>query len=64
MKAVGENPLEENIFDVEEDAIQCYTERFMDGENLAAFRSLTILPIIFCIFIISSQKRFQNIFPT
>ena len=39
MKAVGENPLEENIFDVEEDAIQCYTERFMDGENLAAFRS-------------------------
>lgn len=39
MKAVGENPLEENIFQIEEDAIECYTARFKDRENLAAFRS-------------------------
>ena len=39
MKAAGENPLEEGIFEVEEDAIQCYTERFSEGEHLAAFRS-------------------------
>ena len=25
LKAVGGNPIEENIFDIEEDAIQCYT---------------------------------------
>lgn len=39
MKAAGENPLEEGIFEVEEDAIQCYTERFPAEEHLAAFRS-------------------------
>ena len=39
LKAVGGNPIEENIFDIEEDAIQCYTARFKDGEKLAAFRS-------------------------
>ena len=39
MKAVGGNPLDENIFEVEEDTIQCYTARFKDGEKLAAFRS-------------------------
>lgn len=39
MKAVGDNPLEENIFELESDAIQCYTARFKDNERLASFRS-------------------------
>ena len=39
MKAVGMNPIEEGIFQIESDAIQCYTTRFKDGERLAAFRS-------------------------
>ena len=39
MKAVGENPLDENIFRIEDDAIQCYTERFEDNADLAAFRN-------------------------
>lgn len=39
MKAVGANPLDEGIFEMETDAIQCYTERFKDGERMAAFRS-------------------------
>ena len=39
MKAVGVNPLDEGIFQIESDVIQCYTTRFKDGERLAAFRS-------------------------
>lgn len=39
LKAVGKNPLEEGCFEVMEDAVQCYTPRFKEGENLAAFRS-------------------------
>lgn len=39
MKAVGDNPLEENIFELESDAVQCYTARFKDNERLASFRS-------------------------
>ena len=39
MKAVGENPLDEKIFQVKEDAIQCYTNRFPAGTSLAAFRN-------------------------
>ncbi len=39
LKAVGENPLDEGCFEVVEDAVQCYTPRFTEGENLAAFRS-------------------------
>lgn len=39
MKAVGENPLNENIFEIEDDAIQCCTERFEDNADLAAFRN-------------------------
>lgn len=39
MKAVGDNPLEENIFELESDAVQCYTVRFKDNERLASFRS-------------------------
>ena len=31
MKAVGANPLDEGIFEMETDAIQCYTARFKDG---------------------------------
>ena len=39
MKAVGANPLDEGIFEMETDAIQCYTARFKDGARMAAFRS-------------------------
>lgn len=39
MKAVGENPLEENCFELMKDGVQCYTPRFAEGERLAAFRS-------------------------
>lgn len=39
MKAVGENPLEENCFEVKEDGVQCYAPLFENGTSLAAFRS-------------------------
>lgn len=39
LKAVGENPLEEGCFELQKDTVQCYTPRFTEGENLAAFRS-------------------------
>lgn len=39
MKVTGQNFLEEGCFEVMEDAIQCYTTRFKDGERLAGFRS-------------------------
>lgn len=39
MKVVGKNPIEEGCFSLEDDAIQCYTERFAEGECLAGFRS-------------------------
>lgn len=39
MHAVGEDPLKDPTFSVEDGAIQCYTERFEDGEYLASFRS-------------------------
>lgn len=39
MKTVGDNPVEEGCFSLEDDAIQCYTERFAEGECLAGFRS-------------------------
>lgn len=39
MKVVGKNPVEEGCFSLEDDAIQCYTERFAEGECLAGFRS-------------------------
>ena len=39
MAAVGENPLEDPTFRQEDDAIQCWTSRFKDGEYLAEFRS-------------------------
>ncbi len=31
--------IEENIFELESDAVQCYTARFKDNERLASFRS-------------------------
>lgn len=37
--SVGENPEEHAVFDNEECAIQCHTERFDDGSYLAEFRS-------------------------
>lgn len=37
--SVGEDPDTENIFEQEEDCVQCYTPRFADGEYLAGFRS-------------------------
>lgn len=36
---VGGNPEDDPTFEHEDDAIQCWTERFRDGEYLAAFRS-------------------------
>lgn len=39
MKVVGKNLIEEGCFSLEDDAIQCYTERFAEGECLAGFRS-------------------------
>jgi len=39
MHAVGEDPLQDPTFSVEPDAIQCWTNRFKDGEYLAEFRS-------------------------
>lgn len=39
MHSVGLNPLEDPTFEHEDGTIQCYTERFEDGEYLASFRS-------------------------
>lgn len=39
LHAVGEDPLQDPTFQTEESAIQCWTERFEDGEYLAEFRS-------------------------
>ena len=39
MYAVGEDPLQDPTFEVEDGAIQCWTSRFKDGEYLAEFRS-------------------------
>lgn len=39
LHSVGENPLEDPTFTTEDEAIQCWTARFDDGEYLAEFRS-------------------------
>ena len=39
LHSVGEDVGKDCTFDVEEDAIQCYSERFEDGEYLAEFRN-------------------------
>lgn len=39
LHAVGENPEDDPTFKTETDCIQCYSERFTDGEYLAEFRS-------------------------
>lgn len=39
MYAVGMDPLTDPTFEHEEGSIQCYSERFEDGEYLASFRS-------------------------
>lgn len=39
LHSVGENPLSDDTFVPEADAIQCYTGRFDDGEYLAEFRN-------------------------
>lgn len=39
MHSVGEDCLQDPTFQLEDDCIQCYTERFEDGEYLAEFRS-------------------------
>lgn len=39
LSSVGEDPAKDPTFEVEEDAIQCWTGRFEDGEYLAEFRS-------------------------
>lgn len=38
-KVTGENFMDEGCFALQENAIQCYTERFAEGERLAGFRS-------------------------
>lgn len=39
LHSVGKSVEEDNTFEQEEGTIQCYSERFRDGEYLAAFRS-------------------------
>ena len=39
MYSVGEDPLHDSTFNVEDDAIQCWTNMFKDGEYLAEFRN-------------------------
>ncbi len=39
LRSVGDDPLSDPTFEVEDVAIQCWTERFDDGEYLAEFRS-------------------------
>lgn len=39
LSAVGEDPFTDPTFEIEDIAIQCYTERFEDGEYLAEFRN-------------------------
>lgn len=39
LHSVGENPEDDPTFKQEKDSIQCYSERFADGEYLAEFRS-------------------------
>jgi len=39
LHSVGENPESDPTFNSEEDAIQCFTTRFANGEYLAGFRS-------------------------
>lgn len=39
LHAVGENPENDQTFSIEQGSIQCYSERFADGEYLAEFRS-------------------------
>lgn len=39
LKVIEKNPLEEHCFKTQKDVIQCYTERFKNGEPLAGFRS-------------------------
>lgn len=39
MKAVGDIAVNENIFEIKKDGIECHTLRFENGERLAAFRS-------------------------
>ena len=38
-KVTGEDFMDEGCFSLQENAIQCYAERFADGERLAGFRS-------------------------
>jgi len=39
LHSIGEEPISDETFYTEEDSIQCWTERFNDGEYLAEFRS-------------------------
>ena len=39
MHSVGLDPRDDPTFEIEEGVVQCYTERFDDGEYLASFRS-------------------------
>ena len=39
LHAVGEDPFDDPTFTTEKDCIQCWTERFENGEHLAEFRS-------------------------
>lgn len=39
LSTVGENPFDDDTFEQEDGTIQCFTNRFDDGEYLASFRS-------------------------
>ena len=55
LKALGDDPLKEDCFKVMPGAVQCYTLRFKDGENLAGFRSPHNAP--------NNIIHLQNVYP-
>lgn len=55
LKAVGDDPLKEDCFKVLPGAVQCYTLRFKDEENLAGFRSPHNAP--------NNIIHLQNVYP-
>lgn len=61
--SVGENYENDPTFSQESDAIQCYTERFKDGEYLAAFRNPHNSPNNICYLHNIYSKEMKEYFP-
>jgi ribosome-binding protein aMBF1 (putative translation factor) len=61
--SVGENYENDPTFSQESDAIQCYTERFEDGEYLAAFRNPHNSPNNICYLHNVYSKEMKEYFP-